>query len=164
MKILLLGLQASLLLASFPPWQGPAPVKYCIDASMEQYRPEIHYALLKWFPHANLGLVETRNCQEPRTIAFRLGYCAQRLGCSFPPPPILPEPMAGDIYLNFNVPWWMMRPLLVSMLLHEVGHALGMEDSMDKMDVMEPSLMPQKWDLSEREKRLVRCLYQGVCW
>ena len=82
------------------------------------------------------------------------------------PPPLHPESVAGDVFIEYSVPWYWpnARPYLGALLLHEVGHAMGMADSWDALDVMYPNNIVPGKPLSQKEWRVMRCLYQGVCW
>lgn len=151
-----------------PIWQGREPIKFCVDRSMEPYRAEVIRAFLLWGIHTGLPLMETWDCTSARTVAYRLGSCSGGLqsGCTIPPG-LFPEPGAGDVYLDYQTPWWhpVYRPILLDVLLHETGHAFGMGESRVEGEVMYPFFAPpHHTDLTEWEKRLTRCLYQGWCW
>lgn len=151
-----------------PIWQGGEPVQFCVDGSMEQYRSEVVRAVLLWGVHTGLPLVETRDCMAPRTVAYRLGSCSGGLqaGCTVNPG-LFPEPGSGDVYIDYQTPWRLpvYRPFLLDILLHETGHAFGMGESRVEEEVMFPFLGPvHHTDLTEREKKMMRCLYRGMCW
>lgn len=151
-----------------PRWVGPAPVQFCIDGSeLEVYRPEILAALWVWQKETSqVVMAETRDCLAPRTIAIRLSQkntTMQTLGVSMYPAPMYQEPVAGDVYLNREVDWSKNRQLLFALLIHELGHSLGMVHYYCEDCVMFPNIDPTRTTLSSLERRMFRCLYGVEC-
>lgn len=152
-----------------PRWNGLEPVKFCIDAPMEIYRPEILSALWVWQRETTQTIMaETRDCLAPRTIAVRLaqdGTKMDRLAVTLYPAPMYREPEAGDIWIDRNVDWSAPanRRLLFALLIHEVGHSLGMVHYYESDSVMFPNIDPAKTALYQLERRMFRCLYGTEC-
>lgn len=152
-----------------PRWNGPEPVRFCIDSSMEVYRPEILSALWVWQRETTQTIMaETRDCFAPRTIAIRLtqeGTKMDRLAVTMYPAPMYQEPEAGDVWINRDVAWTKPenRRLLFALLIHEVGHALGMVHYYESESVMFPNIDPIKTALFSLERRMFRCLYGTEC-
>lgn len=168
--LLTCGLQAQLVNNNppfVPRWNGWTPVQFCIDPSIEVYRPEILAALWVWQRETfQIVMAETRDCLAPRTIAIRLTQehtTMPTLGTVMYPAPMYQEPVAGDIYINRDVDWPRHRPLLFALLIHEVGHALGMVHYYEADAVMFPNIDPAKTALSPLERRMFRCLYGTEC-
>lgn len=159
--------------AYIPVWQGREALQYCIDPALEPLRSEIRYAFWTWAAQTGLPYAETRDCGEPRTIAYRLGagIPMSTLGITGYPPVRLPEEQApdgsrpaGDVVLNGIVPWTTqpgMGELAMAVLLHETGHAFGLGHSADPQDVMFPMIQIDHIALSLRERATVRFLYRG---
>lgn len=147
-----------------PAWT-PGPMHWCVDASAAAYREEIEFSIRVWSLASGLAFAETNDCRAPRTIAVSVGTAASGfLGLGMFPPPLSPEPVAGDVTLSPTAPWWTpdLKPLLVATLLHEMGHALGLPDSPEPEDLMAHVIHPGRFP-GPRELRAVRCLYLGEC-
>lgn len=148
-----------------PYWMGIEPVKFCITPDMEKYRPEVLKALGVWQTFMLTGFVEAKNCEETRTIAFRQQPMYGNLALGMSPAPLTMEPWAGDIWLNSSLDWNSgLREYLVSVLAHEVGHGLGMPHLYSEEDLMYPIMNKKEARLSLREKKMVLCLYRGMCY
>jgi len=109
-------------------------------------------------------IVESYDCLASRTIRVRTERQSM-LGFACYPPPLFPEPLAGDIYLSREADWTgVNRELLLPVLSHEMGHAIGMgelwwvEDSM-----MNPAVAPHRFEPRPLDARIISCLYQGTC-
>jgi hypothetical protein len=155
--------------AFIPRWPGNGPIRYVIDSSAEAYRPEILTALNVWGRELLAGsFVEVQDPSWNRTIVFRVapfGPGNTFLAMSMYPAPLIVEPWAGDVTLNSDAGWNRaeMRSLLVPLLIHEIGHALGMGHSWQSDSVMFPNIDPRNVQLGTADRRLFWCLYNGVC-
>jgi hypothetical protein len=161
--------------AYIPIWLGSEPLFYCIEPALEPLRPEILYGFWTWAGQAGVRYAETRDCNAPRTIAYRLGggMPLSTLAIAAYPPMRLPEEQAsdghrpaGDVWLNDRIPWTSapgLGQLALAVLTHETGHAFGMGHSEDPTDVMHPDIQLGRIALSARERQAVRCLYRGEC-
>ena len=148
-----------------PRWSGPEPVHFCIDRTMEAYRPEVLSALWAWQREtAQLIMAETRDCFAPRTISFRLAPRIWSLGWTLYPPPLTIEPQAGDVTVNADIDWNRpeIRIQLLPVLIHEVGHALGMGHAFIPDSVMWPNVN-NRTALSPLDRWAFRCLYGIEC-
>lgn len=150
--------------AYIPIWQGHEPIQFCIEASMESYRAEATAAFMFWADLAGLPHKETRDCTEVRTVAYRLSVLPGNLGVGMYPPPLIAEPHAGDVQISSGIRWELPenKPLLMTVLLHETGHAFGMGESRFADDIMFPRIRGGKTP-SYREIRVILCLYRGRC-
>jgi hypothetical protein len=152
-----------------PSWPGSDPIRYVIDATADPYRPEIVAALRAWGQELPSGVfLEVKDPAWHRTIVFRVsafGAGNAFLAMSMYPPPLIAEPWAGDVTINSDAGWQRaeMRPLLLPLLLHEIGHSLGMGHSWFTDSVMFPNISPANVRLSATDRRLIRCLYRNVC-
>ncbi len=82
------------------------------------------------------------------------------LGRAFYPRPNNPE--AGKVILDASEDWAYAR--LVFVLMHEIGHALGLEHSEDMDDVLySKAIEPPLRDYSANDKARLRALY-GPSW
>lgn len=94
--------------------------------------------LAEWAQHAAIRFTQTGNPQATRNLNFMFGASGHGdthpfdgpgrvLGHSFYPAGVNAEPIAGDVHLDDDESWQTrMNPDLYSILLHEVGHALGL--------------------------------------
>ena len=152
-----------------PRWAGLEPVHFCIDPSVEVYRPEILSALWVWQRETDqIVMAETQNCLALRTITVRLsqeGTTMPKLAVTMYPTPMYQEPEAGDVWLNRDVDWNVPanRRLLFALLIHEFGHALGMVHYYEAESVMFPNIDPAKTALFILERKMFRCLYGTEC-
>lgn len=146
-----------------PIWQGREPIQYCLAPEVEPYREQVTWAFHQWAAQTGLYSRETRDCAAPRTVAYSMAPLGlERYAAAFYPPPLFPEPRAGDVVLNDAVRWQDSgAPLLLPTLLHETGHALGMGEDPDQAAVMCPWIAPGKLRPLRREISTIRFLYQG---
>ena len=151
-----------------PCWMGAAPICFYIDPSMEFCRDLILLALETWRRERTadnkplrLCFSETKFVGQGRTIEFRLGPLIGLLGLAMYPPPLITEPYSGNIIINNNVNWQDPRwhDLLLPLLIHEVGHALGLPESYFAESVMCPNIDYRKVNLALVDKIAVRTLY-----
>ena len=113
-------------------------------------------------------MAETRDCTSMRTIAIRMneeGTTTAVLAVTLYPAPMYQEPGAGDVWIGRDVDWNIHanRRLLFALLIHEIGHALGMVHYYDAESVMFPNIDPARTALSPLERKMFRCLYGTEC-
>lgn len=151
---------------SVSPWPGREPLRFCLDRSIEPYRPLVVTAFWRWKWLVGLEARETRDCGGPRTIAYRLGEVSPpAMGLAFGPPPSFAEPQAGDIMISNRGQWDLQADMLQWLLLHETGHAFGLGESEEGEGLMNPHpLYPLHTVPSQREIKAVMCAYEGVCY
>ena len=147
-----------------PAWQGKDPIRYCIAPEAEKFRPEIVNAFWTWkLTFRSVPAYETRDCEGPRTIAYRLVPLWGWIGTAMYPYPLFPEPHAGDVWISNFVDWNRNRTLLAAVLIHETGHAFGLGESRDPQDVMYPFVNARRLWPSFSERRRMVCLYDWIC-
>jgi hypothetical protein len=145
-----------------PPWPRGTPLRYWIAPEMEQFRAEINMALLTitrepvW-----LRFEEIRQPHQVRCIDFRLEPLDNLLGLGMYPPPLIEEPMAGDVTLNADAfSRFEFRPLVLPTLIHEVtAEALGLGHLWLERSVRCPHIVRDRINLAPEDRAALLCLY-----
>jgi hypothetical protein len=83
------------------------------------------------------------------------------LAHTFYPAPVNPEPLAGDLHLDADEPWQSSQIDLYSVVLHELGHALGLGHSDLPGAVMYPYYR-RLFKLTSEDTRAIQDLYLAV--
>ena len=145
------------------PWLGRETVHFCIDPSMEQHRSIVTTAFWRWKDLISLPAGETQNCNAPRTITYRLAKNMSGPALAFAPAPMFSEPLAGEVLLDTWGAWDRQAEWTLAYLLHETGHAFGLEESCMEEDLTCPhTISPYKLFPSQREQRWMRGAYDGI--
>jgi len=124
-------------IASWP----AGPIHWAFSAAARAaFETEALNALGIWIAaQSSLTLGEERTSTESRTIYFSLApMVLPTIGIGMSPPPIHPEPIAGDVMLKDDLNWAVERASgrLLEILIHEVGHALGFDHATTTASIM----------------------------
>lgn len=133
-------------------------------------RNEIERALHEWERYTNLTFSSATDPDAPRTLAFRFVSGAHgdaypfdghggMLAHTFYPPPLNPEPVAGDLHFDADEEWHVgVSTDLFTVVLHEAGHALGLAHSDQPGAVMYPYYR-QAYALTSDDIAAIQSLY-----
>jgi hypothetical protein len=139
----------------WPAAGGGAELRYHIanspgDIPLEQVTGEIRRALGAWAQHGNVRFAPALDAQGDATIAIRFARGSHGdaypfdgqgrvLAHTFYPSPPNPEPLAGDMHLDADETWGIgVNTDIYTVVLHELGHALGIGHSDQPGAVMYP--------------------------
>jgi hypothetical protein len=140
-------------------WDGPGKNSVSLTYTLSQLasslpassaRAEIHKALDEWSRHIEVNFTEGGQPAAPRHLNFLFGRGSHGdqfpfdgpgrvLAHTFYPAPPNPEPIAGDLHFDDDETWRIGADVdLFSVVLHELGHALGLGHSDSPGAVMYP--------------------------
>ncbi len=160
-------------------WDGPgrnaASLLYALGALTDKLPPdvvraEILRAMAEWSRYVRVGFAETGDGGANRSIAILFGAGSHGdqypfdgpagvLAHTFYPSPPNSEPLAGDLHLDGDEPWRTGGDIDVfSVVLHELGHALGLGHSDVPGSVMYPYYR-QAAGLTSEDIGAIRQLY-----
>ncbi|HUQ92789.1 MAG TPA: matrixin family metalloprotease [Bryobacteraceae bacterium] len=118
--------------------------------SPEQVRGEVLRAMQEWARQVKVTFTAAPAAASMRTINILFGASdhgdgypfdgpGRTLAHTFYPAPPNPEPIAGDMHLDDDEPWQLGTNIdLYSVVLHELGHTLGLGHSDNPEAVMYP--------------------------
>ena len=160
-------------------WDGPgrnaAKLKYRLEGFPDslpasESRAEIERALAEWSRVVNVDFAATGGAQEVNSINILFASGAHGdpypfdgpgrvLAHTFYPAPPNPEPLAGDLHLDRTESWKIGNDIdLYSVVLHELGHALGLGHSDKSGAVMYPYYR-RATSLTDEDISAIRELY-----
>jgi hypothetical protein len=160
-------------------WDGPglgsADLGYIFSSftgrlSPEQVKAEFGKAMAEWSRYVKVRFSAARSITDRKTIHVMFGTGdhgdgypfdgrGRTLAHTFYPSPPNPEPVAGDMHLDDDEPWQIGDGVdLFSVMLHELGHSLGLGHSDNPAAVMYPYYR-KVTGLEAEDIRAIRELY-----
>ncbi|MFO0338546.1 MAG: matrixin family metalloprotease [Acidobacteriota bacterium] len=177
------GYEAAMLAASFGEgWDGPgrgrASLSYSFGSlgsrtGVAQTQAEIRRALAEWSKYVAVSFSESTARSAARNIdilfatgahgdAFPFTSGSTVLGHSFYPANPNPEPLAGDIHINDAWSWSIGGQWdIYSVVLHEIGHSLGIGHTDTPGSVMYPYYQRSE-GLKQQDIDSIRQLYAAA--
>lgn len=169
------GQSVALVGPGWAPGKGSARLNYALGALTQKLdnaklKAEIRRAFAEWSKYAQIDFSESAQLSAFRTLAFRWGRGAsggplpfdgpgRMLAYTYYPSPPNPEPVAGDLYFDDDENWQFGADIdAFSVILHEIGHALGLGHSDKPGAVMYPYYRRAS-GLTDEDVGAVRNLY-----
>lgn len=143
------------------------------DRGPEQWRRDVLQAFHTWASQTNLDIAVVaddgsafgspgRLQGDPRFGDIRIGgnrLSPEVLAVASPPDPALAGTLAGDVFVNVDYRFKNTPYDLYSVMLHEAGHALGLDHSTDPASPMYPRFNNTKLALTSGDIQAIRALY-----
>jgi hypothetical protein len=153
-----LGVAANLVPTFGDGWAGPghgsATIAYLLHTGAlplpeGDVRAALQVVLAEWGTYAAITFTPTAQAEANASVDISFPSGDHGDGFPFTPygavlahtfyPPPNPEPIAGDMHVNYDQAWSVNGGLqLYAVMLHEMGHALGLGHSDTPSDVMYP--------------------------
>jgi len=131
---------------------------YNVDGVPVRWRNDAEYALSTWGRLAGIRFV-ARQPDEPDTLRIEFGPLRYGiLGQAYYP--CAGKSAAGKITISSAQNWDERPSLLRQVLLHELGHALGLGHSEDERSIMYPSIVWGQHFILQSDVRALRKFYQ----
>lgn len=143
------------------------------DRSPDEWQRDVLRAFYTWASETNLDIAVVpddgtafgapgRFQGDPRFGDVRIGgnrLSPNALAFASPPDPALAGTLAGDVFVNTAYRFKDSPYDLQSVMLHEAGHALGLDHSNDPASPMYPRFNNTKTQLTPLDVEAVRALY-----